>query len=58
MSVRNHVTKNYRPQSIHLGGISYWTRDSPFGTVRGAVKLAPATVFKKVLPHTFMIDRD
>jgi hypothetical protein len=28
------------------------------GTVRGTVKLAPATVFKKVLPHTFMIDRD
>jgi len=28
----------------------------PFGTVRGAVKLAPATVFKKVLLHTFMID--
>jgi len=26
--------------------------------VRGAVKLAPATVFKKVLLHTFMIDRD
>jgi len=24
-----------------------WTRDSPFGTVRGAVKLAPATVFKR-----------